>query len=339
MKNYELWAGTYTEGRQRDGVFAMEFDGVSLHVRESWGGLRDPSYIQPANGLVYAVEERKDGGTVIELTPGREEYRRYELPGTGYCHITAHGRLLYASGYVGGCLAGLDTASGQVCCFIEHSGRGPDPIRQTRPHIHSARPTPDGRGLFVADLGLDRLFQYDAAPDGSLTPHQAQPWVQSDPAQGPRHFAYHPSGRYLYLVTELAQTLRVYGYSREESALTFISEYPLYTGEPVQGDLAADIHVSGDGNFVYASVRGQDRIYCYRASEDPARLALAGVFPSGGRGPRSIHLSPDGRFLAAANQLTGNVCVFPIDREAGALLDMAADIAIPAAVCVKWRGE
>ncbi len=337
MRNYELWAGTYTEGQQRDGVFALDFDGHTLQVRESWGGLQNPSYIQPVKDRVYAVEEQKEGGSVIELTPGQEHYRRYSLPGNGYCHITAHGRFLYASGYVGGCIAGIDMETGQVCCFLEHQGCGPDPVRQKKAHVHSAQPTPDGKSLFVADLGLDKLFQYCVSPNGALTPHQPQPWVQSAPGQGPRHFAYHPNGRYVYLVTELAQTLRVYGYSPENSTLTYHAEYPLYTGAPVKGDLAADIHVSQDGAFVYASVRGQDVIFCYRISENPADLTLVGTYSSGGNGPRSIHLSPDGRFLAAANQLTNNVCVFPLDSKTGALQNMAAEISLPAAVCVKWR--
>lgn len=336
MRNYELWVGTYTGGQPRDGVFHLDFDGRTLRVRESWGGLQDPSYIQSVGERVYAVEEQNEGGSIIVFEPGQGAYRRYSLPGGGYCHVTAHGRFLYASGYAGGCLAGIDPDTGQVCCFLEHQGRGADPIRQEKAHIHSAQSAPDGKSLFVADLGLDKLFQYDVAPDGTLTPHPSQPWVQAAPGQGPRHFAYHPNGRYVYLVTELAQTLRVYSYSPEGSTLAFQAEYPLYIGAPVKGDLAADIHVSRDGAFVYASVRGQDRIFCYRVSEDPSVLTLAGTFSSGGRGPRSIHLSPNGRFLAAANQLTGNLCIYSLDAESGALTGLAAQINLPAAVCVKW---
>lgn len=334
MNSYTLWVGTYTQGESRDGVFRLSFDGSSLSVQESWGGLTDPSYLQPVGDRVFAVEELPEGGAIVELMPGGK-LRRWELPGSGYCHVAACGERLCASGYSGGCLALLDPASGKVCEYLEHQGHGPDPIRQERPHIHSAQPTPDGRGLFIADLGLDRLFRYDIGPGGRLTPHAAQPWVEVGPGQGPRHFAYHPGGGYLYLVTEMGKTLRTYRYDSAASTLEFCREYPLYTGAPVPGDTAADVHLSPDGRFIYASVRGSDRLFCLRVTGDPAILEPAGDFPSGGRYPRSLHISPDGRYLAAANQLPGSIALFRRDQASGALMALAAQ-ALPGAVCVKW---
>lgn len=335
MADYTLWVGTYTQGESRDGIFRLGFDGNELGVLESWGGLTDPSYIQPVGGRVFAVEEMEDGGTVIELLPGGS-FRRWDIPGSGYCHIAACGDFLYASGYSGGCLAGLDMKSGRVCEYIEHSGHGPNPDRQECAHIHSAQAAPDGMGIFVADLGLDRLFRYRVGAEGKLTPHSAQPWVEAGPGQGPRHFAYYPDGSFLYLVTEMGQTLRTYRYDRGASALEFRNEYPLYVGAPNPKDTAADIHLSPDGKFVYASVRGPDRIFCYRVTDNPGVLEAAGDFPSGGECPRSLHLSPDGMYLAAANQLSGNAAVFRRDAESGALSGPVAWIDVPGAVCVKW---
>ena len=151
MAEYQLWAGTYTQGIDRDGIYRLGFDGRELSVLESWGGLRDPSYLHTAGDKAYAVEELPEGGSIVELRPGRREYHRWELPGSGYCHITALGNLLYASGYSGGCLSGFDLGTQKLRQFIQHEGQGPDPQRQERAHIHSAQPTPDGRGLFVAD--------------------------------------------------------------------------------------------------------------------------------------------------------------------------------------------
>ncbi len=335
MSDYQLWAGTYTWGEERDGIFRLSFDGKELRVIESWGGLIDPSYLQPVKDKVYAVEERGEGGAVIELAPGEREYRRWELPGRGYCHVTALGDFLYASGYSGGCLAGLDLKNGKICEYFEHEGSGPDRLRQERAHIHSAQPTPDGRGIFVADLGLDKLFQYRVGPGGGLTLYEKQPFVQVSPGQGPRHFAYHPEGDFLYLATEMGQTLRTYSYDKESSTLEFMNEYPLYTDAPAPQDTAADIQLSPDGRFVYASVRGIDRVFCYKTAENPGVLEPAGSFGSGGCCPRSISISPDGKYLAAANQEPGGVVVFRRDRESGTLTE-AAGLEIPGAVCVKW---
>ncbi len=334
MTDHHLWLGTYTGGEPRDGIYHLSFDGKNLSVLESWGGLNDPSYLQPVGNKIYAVEELPNGGSIIELQPGKREYSRWPLPGAGYCHITALGKFLYASGYSGGCLAGFDLDKEELCEFIEHEGRGPDPERQERAHIHSALPTPDGAGLFVADLGLDKLFQYRVALNGKLSPHKPQPYVQSSPGQGPRHFAYHPGGRSLYLVTEMGQTLRTYSYDPESSTLKFQNEYPLYETAPAPGDTAADVQLSPDGGCIYASVRGSDRIFRYRVTEDPGALEPAGSFPSGGIYPRSISISPDRRYLAAANQLSGTVTVFELGPD---IPDQcAAELPIPGAVCVKW---
>lgn len=338
MAVYRLWAGSFTEGTARDGVFALEFDGKELRVAQSWGGLTDPSYLQPMGDKVFAVEEMPADAAIIEITPGEEGFRRYPVPGNGLCHITACGNFLYAAGYSGGCLAGIDRQSGALCDYLEHQGKGPNALRQEKAHIHSAQPTPDGRGLLVADLGLDQLFHYRVAPDGKLSPHEPQPWVQVQPGQGPRHFAFHPNREWMYLVTELEPTLIVYKVHAGGDRLEYRAEHPLHSEIPCQEPTAADVHVTPDGRFVYASVRGTDRIYCFRILEGGAAIEQAGDFSSGGEVPRSFHLSPDGKYLATANQVTGNVVVFPIDAAAGCLGAPVAELRIPGASCVKWQG-
>ena len=337
METYRLYAGSYTGGAPGNGVYALSFGPEGLRVEESWGPLTDPSYVQPAGDRLYAVEELEGAAFVAELPKdGPGGLRRFRAPGSGLCHISACGPYLYASGYAGGCLAGLRREDGEVCCFLRHEGSGPNALRQEASHIHSAHPSPDGKHLFVADLGTDRLYQYEIGPRGELTPHAPQPWVQVRPGQGPRHFAFHPDGGWLYLVTELDRSLLVYRYVREESRLEFVQEHSLRGEACPEHALAADVHVSPDGGFLYASVRGSDRIFCFRVLEGGGRLEPAGEFSSGGREPRSFGLSPDGKYLAAANQNSGNVAVFSIGKETGALEELAAELAIPRVSCVKW---
>lgn len=336
MENFRIWVGAYTGGKPGKGIFALNFTGEKLQVEQSWDGLLNPSYVQPVGHCIYAVEELEEKGAVVSLCPGEPTYRRYVVPGSGLCHISACGSFLYASGYSGGTLTGLHRETGAVCCFLEHTGKGQDPIRQEKAHIHSAQPTADGRHLFVADLGLDKLFQYDIGGAGELKLHAAQPWVQVRPGQGPRHFAQHPNGEWLYLVTELDLSLLVYHYDREGSLLEYREEHSMKKGIAPSGATAADIHISPNKHFIYTSVRGLDKIFCFRILEGGGRLEPVGEFPSGGQDPRSFHISPDGKYLAAANQTSGSVEVFALDRASGALEGPIAELSIPQASCVKW---
>lgn len=333
---YILYASAYTKDEPGNGVRRLEFCENTLRDAGAYGPAVNPSYILPEKEFLYGVEELWNGAAVLKYPLAGGNARRYAIPGAGLCHLVRCKDWLYASGYAGGCLTGL-REDGEAVCFLRHAGRGPNPARQEAPHVHSAMPSPDGRHLFVADLGVDRLYQYDVQEDGTLTEHTAQPWTETAPGQGPRHFLFHPGGKWLYLVTELGNALLVYRYDGTDSVLTFAGEYPLSRKDSASGALAADIHVTGDGRLLYASVRGEDRIVCFRVLEDGGRLSRVGSYPCAGRGPRSFDLSPDEKYLAVANQQSGNVAVFPLDAQTGAPGKPVARTAFPSVSCVKWE--
>lgn len=211
MKEYRLYAGAYTDGRPGNGVFFLRFGADGLRAESVCGGVVNTSYVLPVGDKLYAVEELDGEAAVLEFCPAAgTSHKRRAVPGSGLCHIAACGPFLYASGYAGGTLTGLRQADGGVCCFLRHTGHSVRADRQAQAHVHAALPSPDGRLLLVADLGMDRLFRYAVGPDGSLTPDGAQPWVCAAPGQGPRHFAFHPNGAWLYLVAELERSLLVF---------------------------------------------------------------------------------------------------------------------------------
>ncbi len=338
MKQYQLFASGYTASQPGEGAALLELDGTGLKKVHSWSGLVNSSYVLPVGDWLYGVEERKGQASVVKipLEPLGGEIQRFSVPGSGLCHVCSHKGFLYVAGYAGGTLTGLDKDSGAVCAFYEHQGHSANPVRQEKAHVHSSLPSPDGRELLVADLGQDRLFRYRIGEKGELSPNEAQPWVSVAPGQGPRHFAFHPSGNWLYLVNELEKTLYGFRYRGAEEAIEFFGEYDISQPE-TEGSLAADIHFTPEGDWLYVSVRGTDRIFCFRWRENGA-LEPAGVFTSGGKEPRSFHISPDGEFLAAANQSSGSVVVFPLDKATGALGEKAAELAFPTVSCVKFRG-
>lgn len=336
---YELYTGAYTGDTSGDGVRCWEFDGAALRETSRYGDLRNPSYIIAEGERLYAVEELEDRAGVACFPLGETGelvplwYR--EVPGAGLCHIVASGPYLYAAGYAGGTLTGLEAATGRVCFFREFQGGGPNVVRQDKAHIHSAQPSPDGSRLLVADLGSDRLYQFVRDSQGGLAPDQGQPWVKSGPGQGPRHFAFHGNGRWLYLVTELDRSLLVFRY--EENRLEQVGEYSLREEGDPDDSLAADIHLSPDNRFLYVSVRGPGCLCGFEVKDDGGRLEPLGRFPTGGGCPRNFAISPDGCYVAVANQEPGTLVLFPREEDSGRLGKALAVAEVPQVSCVKWK--
>ena len=336
---YELYTGRYTGGPDGDGVCSWAFDGGVLRKGRQYGELRNPSYVLPQGDRLYVVEELPDKATVacfsLDEKAGSSASWHKEVPGAGLCHGAIAGNILYVSGYAGGTLTGLDAASGEVTFYKEFSGHGPNALRQEKAHIHSAQPSPDGSRLLAADLGTDRLYQFVINSETGLEPDRKQPWFQVGPGQGPRHFAFHPNGKWLYLVTELERSLLVFRY--QDNRLGQVGEYSLREKGDPESSLAADVHVSPDGGFLYVSVRGPGCVCGFQIQGEGGELSSMGRFPTGGWCPRSFHISPDGRYVAVANQEPGTLEVFPREEKNGRLGRPLCSVEIPHVSCVKWR--
>lgn len=335
----QLYTGAYTGDQPGEGVRCWRFDGAALQETGKYGGLRNPSYVLPVGKRLYAVEELPDraGAACFSLdgNGGLSVLWQKEVPGAGLCHAAIAGDSLYVSGYAGGTLTAVDAATGRPAFYREFQGSGPNVLRQEKAHIHSSLPSPDGSRLLVADLGSDRLYQFVRDSQGSLRPDEAQPWFQIGPGQGPRHFAFHPNGKWLYLVTELDRSLLVFRY--EANSLQFVKEYSLRESRDPENSLAADIHVTPDGRFLYVSVRGPGCLCGFQIQGDGGELVPIGRFPAGGVCPRSFHISADGRFVAVANQEPGTLVIFPRKEESGLLGSALCSADVPDVSCVKWE--
>lgn len=335
---YKLYTGAYTGGQPGEGVASWGFDGKSLREVWRYGGLRNPSYVLPWGKRLYGVEELPQGAGLAclswEQTGAPQMLWHRQVQGAGLCHLTLEGKVLYASGYDGGTLTGVEKDEGETCFFQAFQGHGPNPARQEKAHIHSTQVSPDGTRLLAADLGTDRLYQFLLGEGGKLIPDPEQPWIQTGPGQGPRHFAFHPNGKWLYLVTELDRSLLVYHY--EDHRLEEMGAYSLRMPGDPEASLAADIHLTEDGAFLYASVRGPDCLYGFRVEEGGAALRPLGRFPTLGGCPRNFSLSPDGKWIAVANQEPGTLVIFSRDENTGLPGEALCQAKVPQVSCVKW---
>jgi 6-phosphogluconolactonase (cycloisomerase 2 family) len=338
-----LFVGTYTSSGG-PGVALRTYDPATGAVSGSGAlsGVSDPSFLAAwGSDLLYCVDEYQNRVTAVTVSDGGPAVLNSSgTGGSGPCHLVVHpagGHLLTAN-YDSGSLAvhrlAADGSLGQRTDLVQHTGSGPDPDRQSGPHAHMVLNDPAGGFVLAVDLGTDSVYTYRL--DTGTGKLAAVSTATVSAGAGPRHAAFHPSARYLYVADELGDSLTVCGYNPESGLVTPGDSLPTVpAGEGGSGrNYPAEVLVSADGAFVYVSNRGHDSVARYEVSSDGGQLRLLDAVASGGAYPRHIALDPGGDWLFAANQNSGTVAVFARDRATGALTPAGAPFAVTAPVCV-----
>jgi len=185
-------------------------------------------------------------------------------------------------------------------------------------HAHTIVSSPDGRFVISTDLGVDRtyIWKFDDTV-GTLSPNDP-PFVASSAGAGPRHVVFHPSGRYLYEVTEEASTLVCYAYDSARGVLTQLQSVSTLPAAYQGTSFASELLLSHDGRFIYVANRLHDTIVQFRVGTN-GRLSRVGEISTGGGYPRVIKFDPSGRFLYALNQRSDQIAIFAVDAVSGKL--------------------
>jgi 6-phosphogluconolactonase len=352
-----VYVGTYT-GEQSRGIYVSRFDPQTgaLGQPELAVESTNPSFlaVHPSRTFLYAVNEigefeGQPAGSVsafaIDRTSGRlTEINRQPSGGPGPAHLIVDraGRNVLVANYGGGSAAVLPVerngALRPPSSVVEHTGSSANPIRQKRPHAHAIQLDAENRFAYVPDLGIDRVMIYRFDADrGTLQPHDP-PSAAVAPGAGPRHFAFHPGGRFAFVINELTCTITTFSREPTPGALTAVHTVStLPAGETVQkGYSTAEIRVHPSGRFVYGSNRGHDSIAVFSVDEATGRLTLVQHEPTQGSTPRNFNLDPGGRWLLAANQRSHSVVVFRIDQETGRLTPAGHQIEVGSPVTVAF---
>lgn len=346
-----LITGTYTSGKS-EGIYVYLFNGKDGTFKEvSKVKISNPSFLtlSPDEKFVYAVTENSNndnGGEVVSfafnkktgvLTPVNKQFSGGDSP--CYIDVDKTGKWIFVGNYSSGTLTVLPVdASGNIgaaTTTIKHEGFGVNKNRQEKPHVHCTYVSDDNKWLFVPDLGIDKVMVYgfDAA-NGSLRSAE-QPFIKIHDGGGPRHITFHPNNKYAYVIEEMGGAVDAFNYNNGKfDALQRI--------ESVQKEDtgfvgSADIHLSADGKFLYASNRGGfNTIAIYSVSQQNGKLTLIGHQKSLGDFPRNFTIDPSGKFLLVANQKSNDVVIFKRNIKTGMLIDTGKRISVGNPVCLKW---
>ena len=356
QRKLRVYVGTYTGGNSQ-GIYVCELDlttGVLSEAKLA-AEATNPSFlaIHPSRRFLYAVGEiddfegRKSGGVsalaVNHETGQLKLLNQQPSQGAGPCHLVvdASGKNVLVANYGGGSVACLpikqDGSLGEATAFIQHQGSSINPQRQSGPHAHSINVDANNRFAIAADLGLDKvlIYRFDAE-NGTLTPNDP-PSVAVKAGGGPRHFAFHPSGRFAYTNNEITLTVTVFRYDAAGGGLTELQTIStLPQGVVGDGNSTAEVRVHPTGRFVYVSNRGHNSIALFAVDQSTGKLTPMGHEPTRGEIPRNFNLDPTGSYLLAANQNTHNVVVFRVDPSTGKLEATGSEVEVSSPVCVRF---
>ena len=354
-KPYLVFVGTYTNKTNSKGIYAYTFDPGTGKLKPLGVAAEseDPSFlaIHPSGKYLYAVNEtdhfgaQKSGAvsafSIDKQTGKLSLINQAATKGAGPCHISLDksGKFALVANYDGGSVAVFpireDGSLAPPSAFVQHSGSSVNKERQEAPHAHWIGTSPDNRFALAADLGLDQIlvYRFDSAK-GALTPNTPA-FAKVNPGAGPRHVAFHPNGRFAYLLTEMENSVTAFAYSAAKGNLS-----PLQTLSTIRSDYsgpkeAAEIVVHPNGKFLYASNRaGIDTITGFSIDATKGTLKLMAEFPTMGKTPRNFAIDPNGKFLLAANQESNNIVTFRIDPITGRLTPTGDIVEAPAPVCI-----
>jgi 6-phosphogluconolactonase len=240
----------------------------------------------------------------------------------------------YSSGSVASYHIGTDGKLSEAVSSFQYAGYGPNKGRQEGPHAHSNTVSADNKFVVSCDLGTDRIHIFEMDPTaGSLSEHNP-PYVRAVPGGGPRHAAFHPNDKFLYVNNEMLSSVTVFQWDRWRGLATEVQTVSTLPSDFHGENTTAEIRIHPQNGHLYVSNRGHNSIATFEIGKD-GKLTFVDTTPSGGKTPRNFNFDPTGKWLLAANQDSNNIVVFEISKK-GALKATQHETQCGAPVCLRF---
>lgn len=347
-KVFDLLVGAYTSPDGNRGITVYRFyaeTGRTAYLGEV--ETQNPTYltVSPDRKFVYSVNANTPDGGVsafsFDYNSGALKLiNKQPSAGANPAHIIIDkdAKNVIVSNYGNGTLSVLpvnkDGSLAPATQTIVAEGSSVNPQRQAGPHIHSAIFSPDEKHVLYADLGTDKvsIAKYKAGKVPALTPGDV-PFEKVKGGEGPRHMDFSPDGKFLYLVNEMGASVNTYTYNKGK--LSFVDSADLASPGFTGRNSAADIHVSPDGRFLYATNRGTaNKLLLYAIDKLSGKLTYQARYQTGEE-PRNFVIEPGGKFLILAAQKSNTVQIYSINKDTGGLTPLNNPITIPSPTVLK----
>lgn len=341
-KPANFYVGTYTNGDSK-GIYEYSIDNKGILSKVGLvAETINPTFLVKSNDkkTLFAVGETNENGTGFIKSfkiekEGLQLISKEKSGGAGPCFVAINDDdYLLTANYGGGSVGLLKTEkSGKLSELLytqQHSGQGTT-NRQKSPHAHSAWFHPTKKEVISVDLGTNELWfsKIDKSKNKLVLSRQSK--LKMADGAGPRHLTFHPNNKWIYVLNELNNTVSLV---KEKDDMYFIdASITMLPNDFKEFSKAADIHISDDGKFLYASNRGHESIVIYNVNPKNGVLELVGFESVKGKHPRNFSLSPDNKFLLVANQDTNNIVSFKRDKITGKLT-FVSEISAPKPVCI-----
>ena len=341
--NIKMVIGTYTDAGSQ-GLYSFSFNQSTGAASEiSSLSIDNPSYFTFSKDgrHIYAVSEKNNAMAVLnsigfDPVNGTFAFKNSQLTNGGDpCYVDTDGKIALTANYSGGTISVFPILKNGTLdkSLLQFGSKkvGPNCLRQNTPHVHCAIFAPDGN-ILTTDFSGDRIlsFSYNKR-DNKMEDHGIAAHIKA--GSGPRHLVFSPNGKYAYLMSELSGNVTVYTYKDGK-----LKELQSIDADNTSAHGGADIHVSPDGMFVYASTRLKgDGITIFRVNNNGTLTRVGAQLT--GKHPRNFAITPNGKFLLVACRDDNSIEVYSRDKFTGLLQNINKDIYLSHPVCVKFYPE
>ena len=340
---------------QEYSIFLCALDPVNLafSVLDSFAGAPGSGYLDlsPDGKTLFAISSESIPGdegnssvasfSVNPADHSLELINRQSSRGSGICHVQAGpgGDYVFAAHYNSGHVSVLpvsgDGRIGTATSVVRGEGSGPVESRQEGPHAHQVNMDPSGKFLLVPDLGTDKVMNYlFDSKSGSLTPNPAQSFLKMEPGTGPRHLAFHPSGKYVYVLGELSATVTACRFESSTGKLELINSASIVEDGFAGIKQSAAVRVHPDGRYIYASNRSDVSNLAVFEKQEDGSIRQIQIIRDIPYWPRDFNISPDGMFLVVAGARVHEIELLEVDPRSGRLSKTGVMERLPSPICI-----